>query len=268
MALPRKNYIDISKKNQKGIIDSDSSGNNFIFNQNEIANKKAEGLNQLKREADFAKQARDIEFKKREMELLVAKQKAAELKKQKEEERKLQEDKLALVRQEQEAYLKKDIKQTNPLIYEEELKAKAQMAEQMKQNPSYQTKKTELDKLLLEQKTENEKLTIKPLENKIKNFEDDPESFIGERIANTSLNFINGIYNTLYSGAKAITDTAIKTVYKDSKEEKIQNLQNDLKLFQKPELDLKYNEIEKIKQQKIALYKTETSPLKKHQLEV
>jgi hypothetical protein len=268
MTLPKRNYIDLSRKNQKGIIDSDTSGSNFIFNQNEIANKKAEGLAQLKREADFAKQARDIEFKRREMELLATKQKAAELKKQKEEERKLQEDKLALVKQEQEAYLKKDIKQTDPVIYQEELKAKAQMAGQMKQNPSYQNKKAELDKLLLEQKTENEELTVKPLENKIKNFEDDPESFIGERIANTPLNFVYGIYNTLYLGAKAITDTAIKTVYKDSKQEKINKLQNDLKIFEKPELDLKYNEIEKIKQQKVALYKTETSPLKKHQLEV
>ena len=268
MTLPKRNYIDISRKNQKGIIDSDTSRSNFIFNQNEIANKNAEGLAQLKREADFAKQAREIELKRREMELLVAKQKAAELKKQKEEERKLQEDKLALVKQEQEAYLKKDIKQTDPVIYQEELKAKAQMAGQMKQNPSYQNKKAELDKLLLEQKTENEKLTVKPLENKIKNFEDDPESFIGERIVNKPLNFVYGIYNTLYSGAKAITDTAINTVYKDSKQEKINKLQNDLKIFEKPELDLKYNEIEKIKQQKVALYKTETNLLKKHQLEV
>ena len=98
VSFQKRSYIDIRKKNQKGIIDSDTSGSNFIFAQNEIANQRAEDLAQLKKEADLAEQARQIEFKKKEMELLVAKQKAEELKKQKEEEE--EEKQLALQKKE------------------------------------------------------------------------------------------------------------------------------------------------------------------------
>ena len=57
MALPRKNYIDISKKNQKGIIDSDSSGNNFtgriasvqVYNRVLTASEIVQNYNATKR---------------------------------------------------------------------------------------------------------------------------------------------------------------------------------------------------------------------------
>ena len=275
MALPRRNYIDISKKNQKGIIDSDGSGSNFIFEQNEIANQRAEDLAKLKKEADLAKQRRDLEIKKREMELLVAKQKAEELKKQQEEERQLQETKLALIKQQEEDklasqknYLEKDIKQSNPEIYELELQTKAKIAEDAQKNPAYISKRTELDKLLLEEKKVDEKFKVTPLENKIKNFEDDPESYVGERIANTTLNTVYGIYNGLYGLSKGLTDAAVGVFYKSPEQEKKEKLQKELQVFQNPILNLKNHEIEKVKKQKIQLYKNETNPLKKHQLEV
>jgi hypothetical protein len=285
MALPRRNYIDISKKNQKGVIDSDGSGNNFIFEQNEIANQRAEDLAKLKKEADLAKQRRDLEIKKREMELLVAKQKAEELKKQQEEERQLQETKLALVKQQQEdelamqkKYLEKDIKQSDPAFYQLELQSRYKEAEKAKENPAYIAKKEELDSLLLKQKKfkeENEmpKAEInKKVFNKIHNLEEDPEGYIGESIANFAYNSPKHLYNlvpTVVNAVSSLLDAGFNAVLpKTNDEQKIEKLQADLKVFQKPALDYKHNEIEQVKNQKIQLYKRETNPLKKHQLEV
>lgn len=281
MTLPKRNYIDISKKNQKGIIDSGASGTNFIFEQNEIANKREAELAQFHKEAEFAKQAREIEFKKKEMELLVIKQKAEELKKQKAEEKKFQEDKLALVKQQQEEelvkqkeYLQKKITQTDPAIYQQELYTKAKVAEEIQKNPVYISKKQELDGLLLAQKVSRKIMTEKVPNidkrfiNKVKNFEDDPERYIAEVGLNLPIhatNFVGGIINSL---SELSYDIVNSVVPKDKITQKVEKLQADLKVFQKPILDLKHHEIEQTKNQKIALYKAETNPLKKHQLEV
>ncbi len=259
---------------RKGTIINAEGTPDIITKQDQFDKQNAEML-EFHRQAELAKQIRDIEFKRREMEVLVAKQKAAEIAKQKAEQKKLQEDKLALVKQQQEEdlvkqkeYLQKDVKQTDPAIYQQELYTKAKVAEKIQENPAYIAKKSELDNLIAIQKTKDEGLKVKPLENKVKNLEDDPEAFIGERIANPILNTIYNMYNSVYSLTKGVTDSVIGAVYKNPEQEKIKKLQNDLRVFQKPVLDYKNYEIEQTKQQKITLYKAEINPLKKHQLEV
>ena len=77
---------------RKGTIINAEGTPDIITKQQQFDKQNAEML-EFHRQAELAKQARDIEFKRREMELLVAKQKAAEIAKQKAEQKKLQEDK-------------------------------------------------------------------------------------------------------------------------------------------------------------------------------
>lgn len=265
---------------RKGTIINAEGTPDIITKQEQYDKQNAEML-QFHKEAELAKQARDIEFKRKEMELLVAKQKAEELKRQKEEERKFQESKVALAKQqeeeklaEQESYLKKEVKQTDPAIYREELKAKAAAAEEAKQNPIYQAKKSELDGLLIAEKvvrkiqTEKILTTDKRIMNRVKNFEDDPEGYTGEFALNLPVHAYNLIADVVNGVSELSHDLVTSVAPKDKTTQRIEKLQANLRVFEKPALDLKHNEIEQIKNKKIQLYKAENNPLKKHQLEV
>lgn len=73
---------------RKGII-VNAEGTSDIIERQNAYDKQYQEMIQLHKEAEMAKQARDIEIKRQEMELLVAKQKAAELQKQKEVEKQI-----------------------------------------------------------------------------------------------------------------------------------------------------------------------------------